>query len=67
MEADETDQLKNFGYKSNKTGFSVSADFEYRDDLFLGREHHLTMKKLKQTLLLQLDKKNKKVITGILF
>ena len=36
FEADETDQLKNFGYKSNKTGFSVSTDFEYRDDLFLG-------------------------------
>ena len=36
FEADETDQLKNFGYKSNNTGFSVSTDFEYRDDLFLG-------------------------------
>ncbi len=36
FEADETDQLKNFGYKSNKTGFSVSTDFEYRDDLYLG-------------------------------
>ncbi len=36
FEADEIDQLTNFGYKSNKTGFSVGTKFEYRDDLFLG-------------------------------
>ena len=36
IEADEIDQLSNFGYKSNKTGFSVGTKFEYFDDLFLG-------------------------------
>ena len=36
FESDEVDQLSNFGYKSNKTGFSVGTKFEYRDDLFLG-------------------------------
>ena len=35
VEADEIDQLSNFGYKSNKTGFSVGTKFEYFDDLFL--------------------------------
>ncbi len=30
-----TDRLVNFGYKSNKTGFSVGTSFEYYDDLFL--------------------------------
>ena len=29
-----TDRLKNFGYKSNKTGFSVGSGFEYYDDLY---------------------------------
>ena len=35
VEADEIDQLSNFGYKSNKTGFSIGTRFEYFDDLFL--------------------------------
>jgi len=29
-----TDRLKNFGYKSNKTGFSVGSGFEFYDDLY---------------------------------
>jgi len=29
-----TDRLKNFGYKSNKTGFSVGSGFELYDDLY---------------------------------
>ncbi len=36
IQALETDRLKNFGYKTNKTGFTVSTNFEYYDDLFLG-------------------------------
>ncbi len=36
IEADEVDRLTNFGYKSNKTGFSVGTKFEYLDDLRLG-------------------------------
>ena len=35
IESTITDRLKNYGYKSNKTGFSVASGFEYYDDLFL--------------------------------
>ena len=36
LEATETNRLSNFGYKTNKTGFSLGSNFEYYDDLFLG-------------------------------
>ncbi len=36
LESIETDLLKASGYKSNKTGFSLSTDFEYLDDFILG-------------------------------
>ena len=35
VESTVTDRLTNFGYKSNKTGFSVGSGFEYYEDLFL--------------------------------
>tara|TARA_B110000438_G_C15739604_1_gene617848 strand:- start:525 stop:1316 length:792 start_codon:yes stop_codon:yes gene_type:complete len=35
MESTVTDRLENYGYKSNKTGFSIGSGFEYYDDLFL--------------------------------
>ena len=31
----ETDRLKNFGYKTNKTGFSVGTGFEHLEDLYI--------------------------------
>ena len=34
LESTITDRLKNFGYKSNKTGFSVGSSFELYDDLY---------------------------------
>jgi outer membrane protein insertion porin family len=34
IESTVTDRLKNFGYKSNKTGFSVGSTFEFYDNLF---------------------------------
>ena len=34
LESTITDRLKNFGYKSNKTGFSVGSGFELYDDLY---------------------------------
>ena len=34
LESTVTDQLKNFGYKSNKTGFSIGSGFEFYDDLY---------------------------------
>ena len=34
-ESKVTDRLANYGYESNKTGFSVGSGFEYYDSLFL--------------------------------
>ncbi|MDA7697605.1 outer membrane protein assembly factor BamA [Candidatus Pelagibacter sp.] len=34
LESTITDRLVNFGYKSNKTGFSVSSGFEFYEDLY---------------------------------
>ena len=34
-ESSVTDRLKDFGYKSNRTGLSAGSGFEYYDDLFL--------------------------------
>ena len=36
LQALETDQLTNFGYKSNKIGFSTGTKFEYKQDFDLG-------------------------------
>ena len=36
VQSSETDRLSDFGYKTNKTGFTVGTDFEYYDDLFFG-------------------------------
>ena len=35
VESTVTDRLKNFGYKSNKAGFSIASGFEYYDDFYL--------------------------------
>ena len=34
--ASETDRLNNFGYKTNRNGFSLGTNFEYYDDLNFG-------------------------------
>jgi outer membrane protein insertion porin family len=34
LESSVTDRLKNFGYKSNKTGFSIGSGYEFYDDLY---------------------------------
>ena len=34
LESTVTDRLKNFGYKSNKSGFSVGSDIEFYDNLY---------------------------------
>ena len=34
LESTVTDRIKDFGYKSNKTGFSVGSGFEFYDDLY---------------------------------
>ena len=35
-ETSETDRLTDFGYKTNKTGFTVGTNYEFLDDLNLG-------------------------------
>ena len=35
-EATENDNYQSFGYKSNKTGFSVGTNFEFLNDFYLG-------------------------------
>ncbi|WP_440697503.1 outer membrane protein assembly factor BamA [Candidatus Pelagibacter sp. HIMB1709] len=35
-EALEIDNYSSYGYKTNKTGFSIGTNFEYLDDFFLG-------------------------------
>ena len=34
LESTVTDRLKNFGYKSNKSGFSIGSGFEFYEDLY---------------------------------
>ena len=34
LESSVTDRLKNFGYKSKKTGFSIGSGYEFYDDLY---------------------------------
>ena len=36
IETSETDRLSDFGYKTNKTGFTFGTNFEYYDDLIFG-------------------------------
>tara|TARA_B110000003_G_scaffold140681_1_gene142268 strand:- start:818 stop:3058 length:2241 start_codon:yes stop_codon:yes gene_type:complete len=36
IQAQEIDQIKNYGYKTNKTGFEVGTNFEYLDNFTLG-------------------------------
>ena len=36
LQASETDKLKDYGYKTNKTGFELGTSFEYYDDLYFG-------------------------------
>ena len=36
VEAIETDNYELFGYKTNKTGFSLGTNYEFLDDFFLG-------------------------------
>jgi len=38
IQSQETDRLDSFGYKTNKTGFSIGTEFEYFNDLNLGLE-----------------------------
>ena len=43
-EATENDNYKTFGYKTNKTGFSIGTNFEYLNDFYLGLIIQIFMK-----------------------
>ena len=36
IESSETNRLTDFGYKTNKSGFTLGTYFEYLDDMYLG-------------------------------
>lgn len=42
----ETDRLKNFGYKTNKTGILVGTNFEYLNDLYFAPQLSLSDEKI---------------------
>ena len=42
----ETDRLKNFGYKTNKTGLNLGTNFEYLNDLFLSPQVSISNEKI---------------------
>ena len=46
VSATETDRLKNSGYKTNQTGFSLGTRFEYFDDLYLSLGNSFFYEKL---------------------
>ena len=47
VESSITDRLKNFGYESNKTGFTIGSGVEYYDDLYLNMSTSTYFEKLK--------------------
>ena len=47
VESSITDRLKNFGYESNKTGFTIGSGVEYYDDLYLNMSTSTYYEKLK--------------------
>ena len=47
LESSITDRLKNFGYESNKTGFTIGSGVEYYDDLYLNMSTSTYFEKLK--------------------
>ena len=62
VQAIEIDRTKNFGYKSNKTGFELGTNFEYLKNLNLGLSGRSFYEKIETDLQLLLLNKNKKVI-----
>ena len=46
IKANETDRLKDFGYKSNVVGFSLGTKFDYKDDFRLGVEYENLIEKI---------------------
>ena len=55
-QSQETDRIDSFGYKTNKTGFSVGTEFEYFNDLNLGVETSTFYEDMKQMVQPQQNK-----------
>ena len=43
IEISEDDQLSNYGYKSNKEGFSIGLNYEQYKDVFFLQQYHFIM------------------------
>ena len=67
MQADETDRLKNFGYKTDKVGFSIGTKFEYLNDLSLGVNTSTFYETIDTNSNASSKQKNKQEIIGIHF
>ena len=44
IQSSETNRLTDFGYKTNKSGFTIGTYFEYLDDFNLGLQPQIIMK-----------------------
>ena len=67
IQAIEIDRASSFGYKTNKTGFSVGTGFEYFKILLSISILVIIMRKFLLMVLRQHYKKHKMVIIGIIF
>ena len=66
LEASETDKLKDFGYKTSKSGFELGTSFEYFDDFYLGLSTSNFFEKI-ETDSTASERQKKQEITLILF
>ena len=55
VQSNETDRLKDYGYKTNDTGFSIGTRFEHLEDFFIHLLFRLIMSQLKHHLQLLRD------------
>ena len=67
IQALETDQLTNFGYKTNKTGFEIGTNFEYLKDLNLGLSTSSFYEVIETSSTASTRQNHKQEITGIHF
>ena len=58
VQSNETDRLKDYGYKTNDTGFSIGTRFEHLEDFFISLLFRPIMNQLKHHLQLLRDLKN---------
>jgi outer membrane protein insertion porin family len=58
IQAIEIDQLKNYGYKTNKSGFEIGTNFEYLRDFYLGLSSNTFVEKIETNSTASASQKN---------